>query len=674
MKTYSNRTNDIMQKANVLRYKRKKAIQRTVSAVCAACLVLGLILFVPYNHEPPSTEKYQASEYYDVINKLNLLSYQKPDYDNNWDRVVSFLDDLWYVGKGGAMEDTNGGWPESDRVDMEDFVDEALPEGEPGDINSESSSESYEETTDNQVSGVIEGDRIKRSNKYIYYLLDTTLYVYSIEKEESKLVGMHALEDSMYLENYCGDFEMYLSKDCSTITLVTSCYTKGQRQVCLISIDVSDPTHMKETNRTYLSGEYLSSRLVGDELLVMSRYQVFFNDHVDYDNPETFVPSYGTKENPQCINPENIVSPDTLSHSQYTVLCKLDMKTLEAKDTAAFLSYSNEVYVSETTIYASRQFDVVTTTSDDQGVNYEVHTTTTEISAMDYTGDTFRPAGSVVINGYLNNQYYMDEYEGILRVVTTNDSYCVRKSNDGLNASVDPNASVSSDDATSSDVNFYDQFADNASLYCIDINTWEIVASVERFAPAGETVQSVRFDKDKAYVCTAIIITFTDPVFMFDLSDLDNITYKDTGDIVGYSSSLVNFGDNYLLGIGYGADRDTLKLEIYTEGTSSVDSVCSYEVPYCYFATEYKAYYINRDEHLIGLAYYDYNESNPDYFTHYILLLFDGYDFIKILDVDLGGSGTLNHVQSVNYFRATLIDGYFYMMGENFVVEPLSME
>ena len=671
MKTYSNRTNDIIQKANVLRYKRKKAIQRTISAVCAACLALGLILFLPYNHQPPSTEKYQASEYYDVINKLNLLSYHKPDYDNNWDRVVSFLDDLRFVGKGPA-EDMNNGW--DDDMVLEDFLEGALPEGELGTGNSESSSESYEETTDNQVAGVIEGDRIKRSNKYIYYLLDTTLYVYSIEKEESKLVGMHALEGRMYLENYCGDFEMYLSKDCSTITLVTSLYTKGQRQVCLISIDVSDPTHMKETNRTYLSGEYLSSRLVGDELLVMSRYQVFFNDHVDYGNPETFVPSYGTEENAQCINPDNIVSPDTLSHSQYTVLCKLDMKTLEAKDTAAFLSYSNEVYVSETTIYASRQFDVVTTTSDDKGVNYEVHTTTTEISAMDYTGDTFRPAGSVVIDGYLNNQYYMDEYEGILRVVTTNDSYCVRKSNDGLNASFDTNSSVSSDDAVSSDVNFYDQFADNASLYCIDINTWEIVASVERFAPDGETVQSVRFDKDKAYVCTAIVITFTDPVFMFDLSDLDNITYKDTGDIVGYSSSLVNFGDNYLLGIGYGADRDTLKLEIYTEGTNSVDSVCSYEVPYCYFATEYKSYYINRDEHLIGLAYYDYNESNPDYFTHYILLLFDGYDFVKILDVDLGGSGTLHHVESVNYFRATLIDGYFYMMGENFVVEPLSME
>ena len=160
---------------------------------------------------------------------------------------------------------------------------------------------------------------------------------------------------------------------------------------------------------------------------------------------------------------------------------------------------------------------------------------------------------------------------------------------------------------------------------------------------------------------------------MFDLSDLDNITYKDTGDIVGYSSSLVNFGDNYLLGIGYGENRDTLKLEIYTEGANSVDSVCSFEVPDCYFATEYKAYYINREEQLIGLAYHDYTES-ADYFTHYVLLLFDGYDFIKILDVDLGGENTLHHVQSVNYFRAALIDDYFYMMGENFVVEPLFAE
>ena len=185
---------------------------------------------------------------------------------------------------------------------------------------------------------------------------------------------------------------------------------------------------------------------------------------------------------------------------------------------------------------------------------------------------------------------------------------------------------------------------------------------MERFAPQGESVQSVRFDKDKAYVCTAIVLT--DPVFVFDLSDLNNITYKDTGTITGYSSSLINFGEDYLLGIGYGASFDTMKLEIYTETATGVESVCSYEMPNCYFASEYKSYYINRDKHLIGIGYDDYNQINEtDFINHYTLFLFDGYDFVKLIDEEITGFN--------DYKRAVLIDGYFYMFGENFAVKAM---
>ena len=103
-----------------------------------------------------------------------------------------------------------------------------------------------------------------------------------------------------------------------------------------------------------------------------------------------------------------------------------------------------------------------------------------------------------------------------------------------------------------------------------------MVAKVERFAPKGETVRSVRFDGDYAYVCTAIQLT--DPVFFFDLSDLSNITYKDTGTISGFSTSLVDLGDGFLMGIGVGSLSTTLKVEIYVEGEQGVESYCSYEL------------------------------------------------------------------------------------------------
>jgi uncharacterized secreted protein with C-terminal beta-propeller domain len=453
---------------------------------------------------------------------------------------------------------------------------------------------------------------------------------------------------------------MFLSKDCTTITIVSTChnYSIGKTFVCLINLDVTDPTNVQETGRAYLSGAYFTSRLVDDEILLISHYDL--ENDVNFDEPATFVPQYGTATERDCVSSENIVSPEKLTTTRYTVVAKIDQKTLNAKSTAAFLSYTSNVYVSLEKVYATRQYtskDAIPNfenyVTDQQFNDYEFHSVWTEISAIDYSGETMQYAGSVAVEGTVKNQYSLDEYEGILRVATTTDSYVIgySKTPVGDNGSINYSESI---------VN--EMTGSNASLYCIDLSTWKVVASVERFAPRGESVQSVRFDKDKAYVCTAIVLT--DPVFMFDLSDLNNITYKDTGTITGYSSSLVNFGDGYLLGIGYGASFDTMKLEIYTESATGVDSVCSYEIEGCYFATDYKSYYINRDKHLIGIGYNTYNKTDEYAFNdHYALFLFDGYNFVEVIDEEILGTN--------DYKRAVLIDECFYMFGDNFAVKAL---
>jgi uncharacterized secreted protein with C-terminal beta-propeller domain len=155
----------------------------------------------------------------------------------------------------------------------------------------------------------------------------------------------------------------------------------------------------------------------------------------------------------------------------------------------------------------------------------------------------------------------------------------------------------------------------NANLYCIDLATWQVAASVEQFAPPGESVRSVRFDGDYAYVCTAI--QTSDPVFFFDLSDLNNITWKDTGNITGFSSSLVNFGDGYLLGIGYNAEW-WMKIEVYEEGENGVESVCLYEQK-ANFSQDYKAYLIDREKGYIGLGLDDWGSERSD---QYLLSIF----------------------------------------------------
>jgi uncharacterized secreted protein with C-terminal beta-propeller domain len=261
--------------------------------------------------------------------------------------------------------------------------------------------------------------------------------------------------------------------------------------------------------------------------------------------------------------------------------------------------------------------------------------------------------GSVTVRGYVKDQWSMDEYEGILRVFTTTNATVVYDRDYG-------NGTASSDMLQSA------SGKSNASLYCVDLSSFEIVASVIDFAPPREEIQSVRFDKEIAYVCTSI--EMSDPVFFFDLSDLDHITYKDTGTIDGFSTSLINLGNGYLLGIGRGDRWSSFKVEVYEETANGVRSVCAYELEDAEYSTEYKSYYVDRKNQLIGIGaidnrYYD-TDKYSDQARRYILLHFDGYELAELVNVPLRGD--------LANMRGVYIDGYMYMFGrDDFKVEKV---
>ena len=605
----------------------------TAIAACLCLLVtaLNLVLFIPFNTNPPDVSEYADSEYYSVIESLNALTFQKPKYKNNFQALMATLGSI-----GKAFDNAVGGMPM------------APGDGENG-IAGEDISQKYEEVTDNQVAGVIEGDIFKRSDKYIYYMSGKNLYVYSIEKEDSKRVFSCSLDRSQEEINgyyYTHDFEMYLSADCQTLTVIMPFYSMNKdgwvrSMVDIVSLDVSDPANTKETKRITVTGGYLSSRVVDGQLMVMTNMLV---RNPDFSDESTFLPQIDSGDGFKSISADNIMLPETLTSARYTTVFMLDETTLAPLGDAAFLSYSQEVYVSTDSIYATSQYTDKTQLDD----GYTKTEVMTEIARLSYADGTLTPMGKTTVSGRVKDQYSLDEYEGILRVVTTVDSSKFKETITGNNTSVTiPNDSGA--------------FGTNASLYCIDISTWETVAKVENFAPWGETVESVRFDGDKAYVCTAVVITLTDPVFFFDLSDLNNITVKDTGVIDGYSSSLVNWGDGYLLGIGFN-DQRQLKIEVYEESEDGVVSVCAYELEAA-FSPDYKSYFIDRQNRLIGLGVLDWNEERNNLYEdyaesdlRYIVLHFDNFKLTEILNVDIQAH--------YHHCRGTLIDGYMYVIGE----------
>lgn len=625
MKTYNERTQSILEKAQKRQAENRRK-KRWITATCcslALVLIVSAVLFTPPDlfHRNQPEKGYDNHEYAKLIRSLKpLTTSTSPSYNNLFDRLFGSL--------GGTKD--NVALPEG-------MVPEVAPNA-PMDAPTADSAPTtdvagkYEEITDNQVEGVIEGDLIKRSDKYIFYLREEVLSVYSIEGENSQELGRYCFLDTLQVNhNYYGQRQMYLSEDCTIITIISGCYFRDDNSanVAVINLDVSDPTNITECSARYISGSYLSSRMVNGELYLMTRFYVPRNP--DFEDESTYVPQQGYPGDMESVPMQDICIPENPTSAMYTVIHRLSGTSLSVQASSALLSYAGVVYMSQENIYLTRAYTAYEDTE-----NGQLQQTMTEITRLSYdlaVEDTYQVPGTV------NNQYNLDEYDGFLRIVTTTDGRIVHETTDGETTSA-----------------YMETIPTNASLYCIFLGNGDIRGSVKNFAPDGESVQSVRFDKDKAYVCTSLVLQ--DPVFFFDLSDVDNISYKDTGTIPGYSMSLVDFAEGFLMGIGYGDGFSDLKIEIYREGETSIESHCKYE-RHCGFSGEYKSYYIDRENRLIGLGLDDYIDGS----SRYVLLFFDGYELVPILDETFNGIN--------EYKRSVFIDGYLYMFGDGFLVKAI---
>ena len=617
MKTYAERTATVAEKLAVEKRQRKRKAISVTCGLLSVALVIGT-LFFPFQTEYKDTSPYKSSPYYELIKKINKATAKQPKYDNAMDMILSFFDGIGGVKGNGFTGSAVAPGAPMYAPEMNGPA-EAVPDG----INGE-----YVEITDNQVQGIIEGDIVKRSTDFIYHLYQgNELRIYSIDKDQSKMISSTDLAvEGNSIRDYTG--EMYLSEDLKTAYVLRSVYrninSPGAKYLCINVVDISDPFSPEVVTQRYMSGDYLSSRMVDGDLLLMTRFSLGNGQNIDFSDESTFLPQFGVPGDMHNIAAGDIYSPDELSNTQYTVVCKLSGSDYGLISSAAFLSYSNTLYVSDSTIYATRSY-----------TEKENQKAMTQITALSYSGNSMRNLGTITLEGHVKDQYSLDEYKGILRVVTSTNE--INQQINGMTASA--------------------TIKRNVNLYCVDTEKMEVKASVIGFAPEGEQAESVRFDGDTAYVCTAIVVELTDPVYFFDLSDIDNITWKDTGTISGYSSSLVQLNNGLLLGIGYG-DVGNLKLEIYRETVDGVESLCSYEMD-CSFADNYKSYLIDRENNLFGLAVRPWDNS----MNQYLLVLFDGYDLQEVLLTEFASNLT--------DARAFLADGWLYMIGDEFKVQKV---
>ena len=512
---------------------------------------------------------------------------------------------------------------------------------------------SYVETTDNQVAGVIEADIVKRTDKYIFRLTDTHLKIYDINKEETtkitELQIPHVVKDLKKSGNYT---EMYLSEDGNTVIIVAlyfewNIHNADTDKVGITALDVSDIHNIKEKTSVIIDGKYNTSRMVNGKLLLISDYEVK-SSNIDYASPETYVPKITRGDVSECINIEDIIYPDEIKSTKYSIVATMDASSLEVLSANALLDFSSNVFVSESNVYVTREYSAKTEVAEDGSYANKVMS---DVAVLGYENGVLENKGVFTVEGETKDQYSMDEYEGHLRIVTST-SESLYKSDNG-------------------DYDYFTGRKENVSLTVFNIESGEMIAEVKSFAPDGEEATSVRFDGNTAYVCTAEVVTFCDPVYFFDLSDYGNITYTDTGVIDGFSSTLIQLGDGFLLGIGE-ESWDKSKIEVYTEMDGQVVSVAKY-VFEGWYTTEYKSYFIDRESNTVGIPVSDvptirteYGNNVVWYVDGYLLFTFDGENYsTRIIE-----KKWYNEMDRV---RAFADDGYLYITTDmDITVEKIS--
>ncbi len=243
--------------------------------------------------------------------------------------------------------------------------------------------------------------------------------------------------------------------------------------------------------------------------------------------------------------------------------------------------------------------------------------TYTVINRLSLEGGKITLAATGKVPGTVNNQFALDEYNGVLRIATT-----LRENRWWIEPRplpAEPAAANSNTDAKiaimpprprwqiDSTNNIYTLDATNAELNVLD--------KKEGIAP-GEQIFSTRFMDERLY-----LVTFrqVDPFFVFDLSNPKNIKELGSLKVPGFSKYLHPYDKDTIIGIGQDATeagRQTgLKISLFdVSDVAKPKEIAKFTASGDYSSStaeyEHKAFLFSREKELLVIPAYSYNYNN----------------------------------------------------------------
>jgi inhibitor of cysteine peptidase len=274
-------------------------------------------------------------------------------------------------------------------------------------------------------------------------------------------------------------------------------------------------------------GNILTSRLIENNLYLISTQYVVIDDQMD---PRPIFKQGNTPIIPEYNQIKFL--PNT-SLDAYTIITRIDLSSTPTMEFDIFLGTSSwgQLYVSLNAIYFA------TNTYTFNRVTSDYVTVGTLISYMFNADGSVSFGGSTEFEGYVINQFAMDEYEGNIRIVTT----------DGWGDFVKNRLYI-----------FEKAIVDNKRILR------QVALIDEGLGKPRERVQSVRFNGPLA---TVVTFEMTDPFYTIDLSNPKNPIIRAGLEVTGFSTYQHPWLNQTVIGIGYEADDNGrilgIKLSLY---------------------------------------------------------------------------------------------------------------
>jgi uncharacterized secreted protein with C-terminal beta-propeller domain len=410
--------------------------------------------------------------------------------------------------------------------------------------------------TNVQEQGVDEPDIVKTNGKTLFAVANGYVDAVDVTTHQPVVLGSLKLDNGWSHELLLhGDRLLILSRGGYWAeplpAMAARMILPSPSQSVLTLVDVSNPKAMHVVRTLTLDGSYVAARLVGSVARVVSSSQVpealpfrqpvaqsgaaladartYNRSVVASSGVKSWLPFYTLKRAGRVTKEHALVQCRDVSHpasfsglGMLTVLTVDLDKGLDPVDSVAVMTDARIVYASQGNLYVSTEAwadrpDPSAPTSIQPGVQTTIH----QFDISSPTTTTY--VGSGTVSGYLLNQWSLSEFQGVLRVVSTETPA------------------------------WWGPGGDSESFLTTLRPQGASLVQLGRVGELGkgERVYAVRFVGNTGYVVT---FRQVDPLYTLDLADPAHPSVLGELTIPGYSAYLHPIGTDLLLGIGQDVD------------------------------------------------------------------------------------------------------------------------